>query len=863
MEKIKVFVKTVLQTVPPWLIITIAAVIGAALLALILGTVISRSLFRSRLRRVTKDPDLADSFIKGKYNQQSLLNRSSLIERFARNTSVEIIRLTGVDDLWIDNLLRQKKKRDFLRILKFAPQKGLFKCFCLSLDKKQFGPILIKWLTEQEDYLYLRSLALSGKGEYFDGQEALSLFKENVDQIREMTGDPEWASRYFAYKILIHDSDDRSQRAIWEGFHDPHPHVRTTIAGEFRTEGSDRLYSELYRLFLSDPSFEVRKAAWDRIHKDFSNLYSLDAKRLTHEEAYHALELLRTGSNVDENFALSYLDNNDLELRLMAARFLENSGSLERLCFEVDLGDREAMERNFKLLKNASEVRVTSFLNVIERIHNPATLLLCARILKDTGDRSLITELSRRVFRIMDSDSKFIELYSETLESISRRGNDESLRLLDRELVRRKDNEELLGLILSAIPERSDAFSLDTLFLFLKDPDVKAKEALRGALRRMPTSLVLPEVLDILKTGRDRYPHIVRVQALLLLGEMQMPYCLQTILENLPILPLDEAREFAKILSRYPKDIFSKKAENLLQSTDSTIRSVLISCLPSTGDQGFLPSIRRSIKDADPEVRIASIWALVEFGDTRSVNQAFSMLRDPVDRVRIEASKALGANGSDDTLNRLTEILDDENEIDLVKEAAVLGLGTSTSTKAIDILTNKLEQDEPYETQVIGALTKKTSKNELTHLTENFKDASQRVRDKLKEAFKGMKEEGEQAMVELLREDIASLKPFVAEILEGTGFVESTIRKLKHRDTSVRRDAAEELSLIGSESAFRGMVLAARDPDEEVRVKVIKALEKLETKEGKSILTALENDPDKRIRRYTHWALERLRSKSL
>jgi HEAT repeat protein len=289
----------------------------------------------------------------------------------------------------------------------------------------------------------------------------------------------------------------------------------------------------------------------------------------------------------------------------------------------------------------------------------------------------------------------------------------------------------------------------------------------------------------------------------------------------------------------------------------------LISCLPSTGEQSFLPSIRRSIKDADPDVRIASIWALVDYGDTRSLNQAFSMLRDPVERVRIETAKALGTNGSNEVLEHIQEVLDDENEVAEVKVAAVRGLGASTSTKAIDILTAKLEQDAPYESVILEALANKTSRNELAHLIDNFKDASQRIRDKLRRAFGSMKQKGESSMLDLLSQDIASLKPFVADILEGTGFVESTIRKMTHRDPAVRREAAEALSLIGTESAFRGIVLAARDPDEEVRVRVIKALEKLETKEGKSILNSLENDPDARIRKYTHWALERLHSKSL
>jgi HEAT repeat protein len=100
-------------------------------------------------------------------------------------------------------------------------------------------------------------------------------------------------------------------------------------------------------------------------------------------------------------------------------------------------------------------------------------------------------------------------------------------------------------------------------------------------------------------------------------------------------------------------------------------------------------------------------------------------------------------------------------------------------------------------------------------------------------------------------------------VLEKTGYVEERIRQLAHRDPQVRQQAAEFLSLVGTKAAFRGIVLAARDPDQEVRVRVVKALERLETPEGQEILKSLENDPDSRVRRYTLWALERLRAKAL
>ena len=76
-----------------------------------------------------------------------------------------------------------------------------------------------------------------------------------------------------------------------------------------------------------------------------------------------------------------------------------------------------------------------------------------------------------------------------------------------------------------------------------------------------------------------------------------------------------------------------------------------------------------------------------------------------------------------------------------------------------------------------------------------------------------------------------------------------------------RRDSEERW--IGTRAAFRGIVLAARDPDEDVRVEVTKALEYLNTPEGAEILSDLENDPDKRVRKYTLWALERIKARNL
>ncbi|MFW5684776.1 MAG: HEAT repeat domain-containing protein, partial [Spirochaetota bacterium] len=200
---------------------------------------------------------------------------------------------------------------------------------------------------------------------------------------------------------------------------------------------------------------------------------------------------------------------------------------------------------------------------------------------------------------------------------------------------------------------------------------------------------------------------------------------------------------------------------------------------------------------------------------------------------------------------------------DVVKIAAIEGLAASTHADAVDILVGMLDADDELVRPVEEALAGKVDAGSIRRLVEQFKDADPALRDRITAIFKATGERGEEAIRTVLEEDIASLRPLLAEILETTGYVESRIRLLSHRDPKIRRDAADFLSRVGSEAAFRGIVMAARDPDSEVRVQVTKALERLASEDGKEILHALEQDPDRRIRKYTHWALERLEAKAL
>jgi HEAT repeat protein len=239
-----------------------------------------------------------------------------------------------------------------------------------------------------------------------------------------------------------------------------------------------------------------------------------------------------------------------------------------------------------------------------------------------------------------------------------------------------------------------------------------------------------------------------------------------------------------------------------------------------------------------------------------------AMLRDPVERVREGTAEVIAAQGTPTALGEIEALLNDANEVYPVKAAVLSGLGASDREEALGILISALSDDELRD-QAVKALSKRNGKKDIRLIIDHFKDSPQQLREYIADAFKAMGESIEPAITDLLSEDISSLKELLSEILLKTGFIETTVKKLSHRKPEIRKEAAALLALIQTRESFKGIVLAARDPDSEVRVEVLKALEKLNTPEGETILKELKEDPDKRVRKYTLWAMERIEAKNL
>ena len=857
MEEILAAVLGFIGGVPLWVW---AAAGGAIILAaIIIGVAVRRTkIIRTALQKL--ELNQTDPALTAK-----LLARPGIIETLIRKKGDVVISHFEVVDHLVRRLEARHKPDHAKRILKLAPKQGAFHVFLSALRKDAVAQVFRSWIKEVDDILVIRDMALSARGRDFDGPKARRLLSSCFEDLRELSGDPEWPVRFFALRVLLADDDPKSIRLLKAAFSDPHPLIRRTVAAEMSAEDPEDLFGALMTMVLDDPVPEVRQSARKRIDSLFPDRWKLDPAGMNALQSVHVLELLKIGSKEDENVAVAALKGSSVEARLAAARFLERSGTLERIFTEANRGDREDWERRRDLLSKAVSVGVTGFLEKIKATDKTDVLLLGAKIFVDGGDNRLIASLASKAFGrtdpIREADEE--ELYRAAITLACVRGDEAARSLVRDELRARKRDGGVLGFILPLLPPGEAPVFRDVLLEFLVDPEFPAEEAFISVMKLLPSSMFLGRILDILESDRSRYPHSVRLRALQCLGGWHLDQTLQTILENLTVLPLEQARAFAPHLAEMSRKEFEERASFVLASPDAGIRAALISCLPESYIAVFGKEIREGLNDADPEVRIACLRTLLDAEELKATPSVLDLLRDPVERVRREAARAAGIRATDKFIGALEDILKNAEETAVVRVAALEGLAVSTSKESVDVLVGFLYEGQDLREELVSAMATKTDKKSIAALVEHFKDSEAVLRDRLSDVFKAMGENGEDALVNLLREDIASLKPFLADILTRTGFVEILVRRLGHRKPEIRRDAAELLAEIATDSAYRGIVLAARDPDKDVRIKVTKALESLATAEGENILKSLENDPDKKVRKYTHWAMQRLRAKKL
>jgi HEAT repeat protein len=743
-----------------------------------------------------------------------------------------------------------------------AAGNSLFKAYLAAEKHPRLRRVFRSWMRDTGEEKAIRLLAESCGGEAFEPDFGKSFLENNGALIRELTGEPEWHARYFAYKILIRGNEALSQRSMEAGLLDPHPLNRKILTENISGERK-KIWTVLWDRLIHDPVYEVRAAAKKRIAKEFPDMYSLRDKALNAEENFRLLELLDPHSMEDKSFAMSMLQTDSKELQYPAAVFLDKCGVLSLYLARNTLTDPVTIKNSIRLLKNAMEVKVSGFLAEYSP-GDGAVLLVAANLLAGTkGPHEHVYTLAKKTFDFFKNrkvEPSNREIYTKTIEAIATGGNIQSYELLAEELSHRENDPVFLDMLIPRLTSKAELILSPLLFRFLENVNFPQRDKLVNVLGTFNAEVVLPEIFHILNNGRPKFHQIVRISALKILGQLHLPFCFQRVLESLPTLTPEETEEFAGLISDYPKDIFEDKVRALLASPDAQIRASIISILPVVKNDSFMKEVRAALKDIDPDVRVAAIKSLMGFGEIKLLNQETSMLHDPVERVRLATAEVIARHGNSAAIEILKNITVDPNETEVVKIGVIDGLGQAVNAEGIQVLVSVLDSQEEFREQAINALSMRTSKRDITELIEIFRNAEPKLRDKLIQVFKKQGKNAEPGILEILQEEVRSLKPYLVKILEETGYVEEAKRRLSGRNAETRREAATMLSLMDTLTAFRGLVMAAKDPDHEVRICVVRALEKLKGSQSYDFLEKLKQDPDSRVRKYTNWALERLDS---
>jgi len=840
----------------PTLRYVIFGLAGAGAVAWAVLFIIFRRRLLSRLKKAFEDLNL----LTPRMPARKICRKARLITRLLKQKDethrTEILERTGIARAWASSLEHSCRRGSFTRVLDQHLKEGLFFCFKCALKRKRCKKRLLAWISCNETKLPIQDIAHSGNGEDFDGGQAAVMLIGHIEEIRSMLGDPNWRGRFFAMKLLLHTEDETVRRELSNLFIDTSPVIRKKMIEEFKPL-SERHREILFKTILNDPNDEVRTAAVGRYRTEYDSLPETDTDKLSTEKTLHLIAALRPGSRDDEALATELLLKENLEVRFHAARYLQRSGALSRYCRNLDMGDKRDFAHKNRIMKASASVGITEFLKDCIRDATRESLLLAGTILEESGDHALIFDLMKKA-----QESESGDVYARAVSAAVKRGGLQTKELLGLELRKRLEDREILVDLIQKVTLLDDALFIDPL-LHILDRRSDMTDITRKALLTKNSDVLTERCIDILLNREGTYSVKLKTQSLILLASIGKEYCLSVVFEQLPVLPVELVSELAEILRLYPKKVLKKKMSYYLSQTDGDVRSHIIALIPKTGIKDFLPEVKRSLNDADPLVRIAATYALAEMGDSRSFSQAISLLRDPLPEVREQVAFALGRTGKPGVLKEFSRLFIDKNEVISVKRSVIRGLGASMSVPCTGLLLDFLEKDDLLADEIVELLKTHIEKANITAILERMKDSSKEQKESISRVLLRMGLLAKPALVELLESEFMSLKTHAGIVLDSVGGTDEEIVKLKHRDPFVRREAARTLSLIGTIKAFRGLIMASRDPDREVRVNVVKALEKLETKEGKQILKTLQEDPDMKIRKYTHWALERLRAKEL
>jgi len=666
--------------------------------------------------------------------------------------------------------------------------------------------------------------------------------------------------RYHSCSTLMLSETTVARRLLWDLFYDSHSLVRTLMVRAFHSNDRQKLYNILFKLYLRDSVFSVRKEALQRIRSDFADLYSLSPQHLVTEEKVHCIELLDLNSAHDHSLALEFMKVSTPGIIMAASLYLEKAGTLDEMISKGSERDLDDLNRRLRILQIATAHQVSSFLEKKENFKTKGSLYLGIEILKIGVKSTQTSWIMKKVLSLEGQDIFTTKLKTETLSCLITRKEPQSIQLIKEFLESERINKKHRALLLENLPSEGAVQFYPVLYRFLLDRQFSEFSSLITAFSKIPLSLCLSDLYALVRN--EECEKEVRKRGFILLSQYNDFSSTLFLIENLSLLSADEMKSLGTSVFQLNKEQFLYAAQTVFRGSDSSLHQKLMYLCSLAGIRDFVSVMVEKLTDSDPESRIMAVQSLKSLDASDYLFSIVPLLYDPVSKVRANTASMLIDWNKTETFNEFISILNDKNESISVQESIIESMGSSASVRTIEILVTLLETNPFLKEQTESALLNKKNNSEIEQIVHLYETAGSHVKSILNELFKTMGERAEDALMALLeRTKNLPVRHNICTILDSTGYVESLIGLLKNSSSTKRMDAAEKLSTIGTLKACRGLLYGVKDINKNIRILTIKALVRIN--QDTEVLSILEKDPDKKVRRHASWAKERIKAVTL
>jgi len=314
--------------------------------------------------------------------------------------------------------------------------------------------------------------------------------------------------------------------------------------------------------------------------------------------------------------------------------------------------------------------------------------------------------------------------------------------------------------------------------------------------------------------------------------------------------------EAAAALGRMGQDATATSAlvEMIRTEMDTSAREAAIYSIAKTsldGDRDLIAAeLINAIRTGPESIQRAAAVSLGQIGGKEAVHELQILLMDrkKPELVRVAAAEALGQLKSKSSLQQLRKAASGDSPG--LRRAAVSALGAIGGNEAIDILLDRIGDEDPYvraEAQrTLSAL--QVQPTEIQVLTAKARSNSPIVRLEAVQRLSRLHEpESIDILIQSLADDSAGVREAAISGLStfsDAKFLPLIIRRFGDEDFRIRRGVAAVLGRIPSKGVVAPLVEHSKDENSAVRAEVIRALGSKPTAESLEVIFGATNETE-------------------